>query len=1035
MALAVEKTDPFLSFRQKIAKEFINESAIAPSVYESAIKFHRDLEIEDGEASTPIHDALGWHYTRFGRSANSDLFAAFFVQETGEYWQAKLSKPLIDAKGKTRKYETPKGNGSRAYLPIINRECRREIAKRFDCEVPPCGESFWQWLEHHPEIPIVLTEGGKKGLCLLSFGYVTIALTGVNGGYRTNNNGVPLPTPELIPDLQRFASEGRQFIFAFDQDIKPTSKRKVAAALHQTAKLLQEYGCQILITQWDNCDGKGVDDYIVNKGINAWEKVYSEANTALHWYIRDRITVRLKKYKPTHIVNAPDLSTILDRKDLPDSGLVAVISDTGTGKTKKLAKTTHQNFVKLGHRRSLERNSAKRLNGHFINDTDYLQGKLISTREDRWINEAESKRKLLCFDSLLKTSVSDVECGDLILDEADQGLRHLLTSATCRKGGKRPLLLKHFEALVKAAKRVILLSATLSDREIEYIAQLRNEAPSMILLNKYQRPRGKCRYIHSSDDSVIMAEILISASNGERLIIVIDKLSKAKALANLLNPIIGKEAIFEFNSQTSGTEQGQNFADSPDNFFLANSQIKVAILTPSGFTGLSFEKPYFDKLFGVYYGQSVITDDCLQSPERVRDSSILRTIWAAKRGSAYSLAGDSTNAIEIKGNLKKRVDATAMLLRNELTPEKSDSIARYDWNNPHASLFAEYEAERNFSMLHFRECLKIALESSGYDLEVIEREADKKTRSLLKEAVKAVKLSEAIAEAESQNLTDAEAKELEKREDSLSPNDALALSKYRLAQWYCIPVEIVTTDDVLFDRKGRTRTELKRLENILFPDMAISYDTQKANQFGGDNDSTGTLWDFTHNEQERKALEQIGFNELLEIGINGAEWSGETEIVKSVGAKCRLYARDIKLVFRLTITDKMTDTQIMGELFRRVGLKTKSRRENVKYKRATGETGKTTKRFYSLDVEHLAIVRNTLKRRLDIRLDGSLKQESPHLATLLFRGGDYLPVPIDEPIEQHGKHRQYVHNPIAPPNLIKTDTKYIVREIKVTEFF
>lgn len=959
------------AYGRQIYQECIEGSAIAPSLFHECIKIRQDVEIgPGGDISTPIHDALGWHYTRFGQKAHESLFAALFAQETGEEWQAKLSKPRLKD-GKELKYETPIRSGSRAYLPPVNRETRQAIAARYECEIPPPSESFWDWLEQHPEIEIILTEGGKKGLCLLSHGYVAIALTGVNGGYRIQIGGVPLPAPELIPDLARFASPGRVFRFAFDQDTKPTARRRVAGAIGKTARLLSDRGCNILVTRWQSDDGKGIDDLIVNLGIEAWEKAYREAKSSTHYYIQDRQQNRLKRYKPTLTVNVPDLSAAIDAATFPDTGIIAIASDTGTGKTKLLAAVANDRFVKLGHRRSLERNGAQRLGGHFLNDVDYAHDRPLDANEGRFLSPAEAVRKTLCFDSLLRVTVSDVAGGDLILDEADQGIRHLLTSATCRDG-KRPLLLKRFEELLKAAKRVFLLSADLGDRELDYICQLRGEMPSTILRNKYKRQRGKCRFIHASDDSVIVAELLRKAASGSCLFVVSDSLARALALAKLLKPIVAEDAIFEFNSKTSGSDRAQAFAANPDQFLQANPQIQVAIVTPSGFTGLSIEADRFDAAFGLYYGGSTVTDDAMQSLERVR-AAIPRTVWAAKYGKAYSQAGQFTNPIELKGALKKRTDTTAALLRSELTPEKADSIARYEWaDNPHLHAWAACESDRNLSMQHFRDCLQVRLELCGYELEVVEGEADKATRDLLKQAIAEIAADEAIDIAAAANLTADEAKSLEAK-DYLEPDEAIALSKWQLANWYAMLGQDIQPDDVLFDRKGRTRTELYRLEHILFPELAVMHDTRKIEQFIP-FDAPATVWDLAHSVQERQVYELIGFRAFLESACQGSEWSKDTESLQAIALKCRQFAADIKTVLHLTINDRMTDVQIIGELLRRIGIKTISRRHRVPGKRLY---------LYKLDPIHLERLKAILQRRHEKRVCAHFESR-PTLLAMLF---------------------------------------------------
>jgi len=142
----------FATFSQTIASEFIRGSAIAPALFESAIALVSDTETFDGEdVAYPIHEALSWHLTRFGYQARETLYGALLQNEDGSTWQAKLSTPRTDAKGKAQKYETPVGNGARAYLPLVPASIRQPIADRYKIPVPLDG-SFWDWLEQHPEV-------------------------------------------------------------------------------------------------------------------------------------------------------------------------------------------------------------------------------------------------------------------------------------------------------------------------------------------------------------------------------------------------------------------------------------------------------------------------------------------------------------------------------------------------------------------------------------------------------------------------------------------------------------------------------------------------------------------------------------------------------------------------------------------------------------------------------------------------------------------------------------------------------------------
>ena len=951
-------------FKDAIAKECIKGSGIGEKVFNSSVTFLSGLNTDiSGNVETPIHDALGWRVTRFGHQVKETLFAASFNQETGDPWQLKLSNPRVKNL-KFVKYETPTGNGSRAYLPPIPTWLRLIIGARYSVTVPREG-SFWDWLELHPEIPIVITEGAKKALCLLGFSVIAISLTGVNGGYRTTQHGVALPAPELIPDLERFAAKGRKIIMAFDRDSKPETVKKVNAAIWKTAKLLTEKNCDVAIARWDNANGrdKGIDDLVVNQGLEAWTKAYDNAKSLTQWQVQDRYSHRLVKYKPTIAINVPDLSTAIARETFPKTGIVAIISDYGTGKTKLLMKLTEgNNIVKLGHRISLERNAATVINLSFLNDLDSIDGKWFNRREKRFLTEAEIKRIAGCFESILKIKPEQVDQGDLILDEADQGLRALLTSATCKKNGKRPLLLRRLEQLIKAAERVILLSADLGDREIDYICRLRDESPSMVLLNEYQRPRGDCRFIKSNDDSAIVAEILTKAKNGEKLLIFTDSLTRGKAIAKLLAPVIGNDAIFQFNSQTSGSDQGLEFSTIPNQFVADNPHIKVAIITPSGFTGLSLTFAHFDEVCGVFYGRSVITDDCMQSLERDR-SPIPRTVWAAETGKLFSKAGTETNPIDIKRNLKSLTNLTAELLRAELNPEKLDTLKHYKWeDNPHLDLFAEYEADRNFSMWHFRDCLQVRLSITGYKVDPIELAEDETARDSIKAAIEEIKLEDAIATAHATKLTEVEAEMLEAKE-TLTIDEQLALDKYHLAQWYVI--EDIAVDDVLSDRKGRTKKQLQRLEYLVFPELAKSADTKTIDE-GTPKDHTATPWDFGVNEIQRKTLEFIGFYEFMSYALKkDTQWSKDTVLVQAIATKCKEHSPDIKKVLGFNPA-KMTECAIVAALIELVGLKNPNPDPEKLNKTSDRHrvNGKLVY-FYQLDFEYLEKVKAILRRRAE----------------------------------------------------------------------
>ena len=304
------------------------------------------------------------------------MYAALLQQESGEIWQAKLSTPRVDRKKTEKKgtphhqkYETPVGNGSRAFLPPVPLGIRQAIAQRVNLEISD-DKSFWQWVEDHPEIDITVTEGGKKGLSLLSGGEVAIALYGVNGGYRKLLDG----SRQLISDIVRFCQPGRRVTFAFDQDAERETRQRVNIAQRQMGLLLVQAGCEVAIAQWEGKEGKGIDDLIANQGWQAWEQAKAEALSLMHWQIWQRLEQRLT-YPATVQLSTADLSTLI-LSNLPESGIIGIESGKGTGKT-KYTHSLIQGVEKVlagGHRVALMRNLSYRLGLDYKGDLDKPKG-------------------------------------------------------------------------------------------------------------------------------------------------------------------------------------------------------------------------------------------------------------------------------------------------------------------------------------------------------------------------------------------------------------------------------------------------------------------------------------------------------------------------------------------------------------------------------------------------------------------------------------------------------------------------------------
>lgn len=936
-------------FAQSIRQEFVEGSAIAPSLFRVATRIVSDTEaLPGGDVAYPIHEALNWNVTRFGYRARTTLYAILLLNENGSCWQAKLSDPRQNAKGKLQKYETPVGNGARAYLPAIPTEIRRLISQRYEVEVPAFG-SFWDWLEAHPEVPMVPTEGGKKALALLSQGFVPLALYGINGGYQKQLDG----TRRLISDVARFANGGRRFVLAFDQDEKEATKQRVSVALYRFGGLLKQSACSVSAATWKPEQGKGVDDLIVQGGSAAWQAAYVQALPLQHWMLWQRLEKRLT-YPASVKVTTADLST-LTIKDVPEEGILAIESAKGTGKTKQIQALVKNSQKALagGHRIALMRNLSARLGLDYKGDLDKVNGEFFS-------GSGYTVRVGLCVDSLLSIDPNKFSGCDLILDEVVQVIRHLLTSSTCARDGKRPALLSRLRELIQAARRVIVADADLDNATLHYLKELRgDDTPIFLIRNAYQSEGYPVRFIQSPDRTVISGELLTEiqfSSPGKVLFIATDSKGTSKAIARLLAKECSQKRVLLVNSETSGGSCEREFIQTPD-AVLQRGEYDVIICSPSVATGVSIESQgIITKVYGIFTGTSSTDADMAQALGRVREP-VERIVWCAQQGSNFSKVSRATNALELKDHLQQRTSATVQLIRSSLKEDFAGDVSRYNWqSDPHLNLFCHIAAEQNFAMYNLRDALLVRLKFEGNQVSIENRENNPAMRTLLAISRQEQQEIDAMAIAIARDLTFSEVFILEQKE-GLERQETLAIAKFYFKEFYCL--DSITLEDVLWDNEGRRRGELLNLEAQLFPGVAADR-TAKALEKQASWNQGYCPWDISGAELRRWLRTQIGIDELIAKILSGWQWCKHE--LKPYADRARQLNQQIKVALHYTITNTMSDTQIIHQLLSQLGIKL-----TMKWSRFhQGYEGEKL-RIYSLDTDHWKQMWSILQRRQEKR--------------------------------------------------------------------
>ncbi|MBE9033277.1 DUF3854 domain-containing protein [filamentous cyanobacterium LEGE 11480] len=983
--LAAEQKTPLESFQT----EFIHGSGINPALYATAVKVVGDLESNTlGEAETPIHEALNWRYSRFGLRANESLLAALLLNEDGSCWQAKLSRPKQDNKSrKIRKYETPVGNGSRAFLPAVPTELAQSIGQRYGFK-PDGSGSFWDWVADCPaHIPIVITEGGKKALAALSQGYVTIALYGVNSGvskYETiAGERIRRLKPELIPDLQRFAVEGRQFILAFDQDIKPKTRHKVEGALADLSWHLEQTGASVSIVDWDGQNGrcKGLDDLIVNAGVEAWHSAYKSALPAGEWRIGRQLAAAVKR-QPDLPIGNQEFRAVTEQ--LPQSGIVALYGGKGTGKSEAIAQLLGDNdWLSFTPLVSLGRDQAETWGGVFINDSDVIGSHLL---KDGLLVKGAS----VCIPSLLK--VQRMEGGILILDELTATLEFLLGSKLANKDGLRPLLLSEFIRRVQAADLVILADADLTEEAIRYIESMRSEQAYLVRSDRqaltYQTTIFDCPL-----NPTIASLLERFAVLPEHQLIYLNSDSKAMAesLARMLEGVGIKSLLI--TSDTSGDDLEADFLASKGATIplLIRMGMRVIITSPTVTQGFSIKShtDLIDSVWGFYKGGSITAHSMAQSLDRVRSNQVPRFVHIAKRGNAYSKLSKAQTVTAFLKEFKQISTAVVRLTHHSLSPEATVKAEGIDWQSHNLKMLAALEVRRNRGMTALRETLIALLRQEGKQVQFLTPKITQAEASAAGEAIKTarkqVNLAHAQAVAKAQPIDDEKAKKLSDQTETLTPEEILSLARWQLLKFYRL--ETVETEDVLLDRKGTAQKEIRNLEAALSHATAIERSASSINR----NADTPQDWD--KSAVRRWLMEQAGMTQLIAQIIAGEVNELTTEMTKPISQFIRNHAAEFRLGFGFTKIGSMSDQQIIGVMLATCGITTKRHRRRG---------------AYSIEPERLAYLLAVLERR---------QPKDPHPVSDDINSGVWIssePLENQELVKSHPQQPEIVSGDLVP---------------------
>ena len=238
------------------------------AIAEFMVKNLRDSGISD----EVIADLAAKNYLIIGKSGYYIYYPELTKNERTDYYNMRAMNPEDD-----NKYIKPPGMASRLFRPP---------------NLPV--ETF---LDRN--IPIIITEGEKKAIKATQDGFPCLALSGVNCWKKSasleflkekskedilkwieeqTNNRIndDEEVEDIIPDILNTDWREREVILCYDSDI--AIKEQVKKALYSlSAYLIGEQKAKVKIVILPNTEAKGLDDFLIKFGKEAFQKLIDDA--------------------------------------------------------------------------------------------------------------------------------------------------------------------------------------------------------------------------------------------------------------------------------------------------------------------------------------------------------------------------------------------------------------------------------------------------------------------------------------------------------------------------------------------------------------------------------------------------------------------------------------------------------------------------------------------------------------------------------------------------------------------------------------
>ncbi|WP_265276771.1 plasmid replication protein, CyRepA1 family [Nostoc sp. KVJ3] len=726
----------------------------------------------------------------------------------------------------------------------------------------------------------------------------------------------PIGKPLLIPDLAHFATSGRFVNICFDHDTKPETVQRVRTAITRMGRLLINSGCQLRVIDLPGTE-KGVDDFVVAQGCDAFHALYNTAETLELWEIK---LFTLLTYPPAIALNQRFLSGLIAPEG---EKLIVLKAPKGTGKTEwlssEVAKAHDQGrkVLIITHRIQLGEALCDRFGVDYVSeiktsDTGGLLGYGV------------------CVDSLHKDSQARFNPNDwsndvIIIDECDQVFWHLLHSTT-DVAKRRVAILRNFKQLVQNILgsehgKIYLSSADASDTDIKYILSLAGEykVNPFVIVNNYQPVSGKCyNYSGSNPKNLIAALDKAIAKGGHHLLCCSAQKAKSKwgtqALEQRFKQKFPHLRILRIDSHSVlDPKHGAFECIAHLNEIL--TQYDLVIASPSLETGVSIDiRGHFSSVWGIFQGVQPV-DSVRQMLARLRET-VDRHIWVSQYG-----MGTVGNGSTSMGGLLRSQDIATQANIALLSASDNDDYSFIDQNFQPESLqtWAKRGAVINVEMRRYREFVLKGLESDGYTLIDADDSDPDETKEVVKEvkaASKELYRSECLGVSKSEDVSDDELKKLQEKRVK-TKEERYQQRKGELSRRYEVEAtpELVEKDD-----------------NGWYPQLRLHYYLTVGREFLTSRDSKrakaqaeageNAIWkpDFNKGQMLSSVLFLESLN-LLQLLTPGEKLRGSDQRMQKFKAIALQHRFLIKNYLNVTISEKLTSIAIAQKLLDKIDLR------------------------------------------------------------------------------------------------------------------